>query len=317
MIDAVSRGLLLGYAADRLWGDPRRGHPVAGFGNASGWLELRTYAPRRTAGVLHVAAAVGVPFVLTLAAPRAGRTVLVAACTWAALGGRSLEVEARAVHTHLDAGDVPAARGRIRSLVGRDPSTLDAGGLARAVVESVAENSVDAVTATLWWGAALGAPGVVAHRSINTLDAMIGHRSPRYVEFGWAAARSDDLVGWVPSRLTVVVIAIHTAVRERDARAAGRVLHVVRRDAPRHPSPNAGPVEAAVAAALGVTLGGSNRYAGIAEDRGLLGDGPPPAPVDIARAVRLMRQVDLATLAAAVLSRVAVRAVCARRHRPR
>ena len=153
----------------------------------------------------------------------------------------------------------------------------------RAVVETVAENTVDAVTAPLWWATIGGAPAVLAHRAINTLDAMVGHRNERYRQFGWASARADDVVNWIPARLTAVAVA---AVRPRRAAAIART---VRRDAPRHPSPNGGVVEAAFAAALDVRLGGTNTYGDVVEDRGTLGDGRPPTPDDGVAAIRLAR----------------------------
>ena len=166
---------------------------------------------------------------------------------------------------------------------GATPPTLDATGIVRAAVESVAENTVDAVTAPLLWAAIGGAPAVLAHRAVNTLDAMVGHRNARYRRFGWAAARADDVANWVPARLTALAVA---AVRPRRATA---VVRTIRRDAGRHPSPNGGVVEAAFAAALGVRLGGTNAYAGTREDRGQLGDGPPATVADGDAAIRLAR----------------------------
>ena len=176
----------------------------------------------------------------------------------------------------------------MQALVGRDPSALDADGVARAVVESVAENTTDAVVAPVVWAAVGGAPAVLAHRAVNTLDAMVGHRTPRYERFGWAAARLDDLANAVPAVVGVALVVVRHPARWR---AVGRAVVA---DAGRHPSPNAGLIEAAFAGALGVTLGGANRYAGTVEDRGRLGAGPAPVPADIARAVRLRRWLGLA-----------------------
>src|SRR5262249_41107178 len=153
--------------------------------------------------------------------------------------------------------------------------------VARAAVESVAENTVDAVVAPALWAALAGAPGVLAYRAVNTLDAMVGHRSTRYARFGWASARLDDAANWVPARVTAALVAA-----ARPARAAA-IASAVRHQAPAHPSPNAGVAEAAFAAALGVRLGGRNAYGDRVELRPALGDGPPPAPADVARAVRL------------------------------
>jgi adenosylcobinamide-phosphate synthase len=189
----------------------------------------------------------------------------------------------------LDAGDLERARTLLPSLVGRDPSDLDEDGVVAAVVESVAENTVDTVVAPALWAAALGAPGVGAHKAASTLDSMVGHRTARYARFGWASARLDDAMAWVPARATAALVA---AVRPQ---AAGRVLAVVRRDAAAHPSPNAGVAEAAFAAALGVTLGGGTvRYGERIDQRSPLGDGSPPGRADIPAAVRLSRDVTLA-----------------------
>ena len=277
-------GLVVGYAADRLLGDPARWHPVAGFGTTAAALERRTYAGRRLNGICHVA-------VLVAGAALLGRRTPVAVATWAVLGGRSLDREAAAVQRLLELGDLPGARQRLTHLVGRDTSELDEAGVARAVIESVAENTSDAVVAPLVWGALLGSPGLLAYRAANTLDAMVGHRSARYERFGWAAARLDDLLNLPGSRLTAT-LAVLLGDDHRAAWAAWR------RDAPGHPSPNAGPVEAAFAGALGVRLGGVNVYAGRVEDRQVLGDGRAPDVHDITRARRLASRVGLGALVA-------------------
>lgn len=278
-------GLLLGYLADRAWGDPARLHPVAGFGRCAAALERWLYAPSRRRGAIFTGALVGGVFAIAAVASRAvsgglGRVFLTAVTTWAAVGSRSLEGEARAV-TCLAERNVPAARKRLKSLVGRDTDHLDESGIARAVVESVAENASDAVVAPLMWGGLLGVPGLAAYRAANTLDAMVGHRSERYADFGWASARLDDLMNLLPARVTAVfAVAFAPIVGGR----RGAALRVWRRDAAGHPSPNAGPVEAAFAGALGVRLGGVNAYGGVSEDRQTLGDGRPPALRDVERA---------------------------------
>jgi adenosylcobinamide-phosphate synthase len=175
--------------------------------------------------------------------------------------------------------------------VGRDPDGLDEAEITRAVVESVAENTVDAVVAPAFWAAVGGAPAALGYRAVNTLDSMVGHRSVRYRNYGWASARLDDLLGWVPARLTALLVVL---VRPR---AAAAVWTAVRTQAPEHPSPNAGVAEAAFAAALGVRLGGTNRYGDRIEGRGTLGTGTPPAVADISRAVRLSKHVSLALAA--------------------
>ncbi|WP_134742331.1 cobalamin biosynthesis protein [Nocardioides sp. 503] len=284
----TSLGLVLGYAADAALGDPRRGHPVAGFGRLAAALERRTHADRRAPGVLHVALLVGGAAALGRVAGRG--TLATAAATWVVLGGRSLDREAAAVQDLLEAGRLPDARRRLTHLVGRDTAALDEAGVARAVVESLAENSSDAVVAPLVWGALAGTPGLLAYRAANTLDAMVGHRSPRYERFGWAAARLDDLLNLPGSRLTA---ALTVALGDDPAGA----VRAWRRDAGDHPSPNAGPVEAAFAGALGVRLGGRTVYAGRVEDRPVLGDGREVSVHDVTRARRLAQRVDLAALA--------------------
>ena len=194
-------GLAVGYLADRALGDPRRGHPVAAFGAAALWLEARCYADRQAAGVMHTGVLVGAAIAFSTALERliSNRSlptvITTAAATWAVLGGRSLSREAATVADQLAGGSLSAARVQVRHLVGRDTAELSAAEVARATVESVAENTSDAVVAPLLWGAVAGLPGLLGYRAVNTLDAMIGHRSPRYLKFGWAAARLDDLAG--------------------------------------------------------------------------------------------------------------------------
>lgn len=304
MSDPVAIGLLLGWAADRALGDPRRGHPVALFGTWAGWVETRTHRDSRAAGVLTEALVLAPPLALGVAAtrlPGPARALATAALTWAALGGTSLGREGLAVHELLASDDLPGARTRVRNLVGRVTDDLTADEVARAAVESVAENTSDAVVGTLVWGAALGPLGVVLHRTANTLDAMHGHRTARYARFGWAAARLDDLLGWVPARATVLTTAAASPLR------AGEVVRTAVRDGRDHPSPNAGPVEAGFAAALGLRLGGRTVYASGAEDRVVMGSGPAPTVADLPRAVLLARRVGVVTLVAVVGARLALK----------
>ncbi len=308
VFDNVALGLGLGYLADAMIGDPRTWHPVAGFGRVASSFERHMYKPTRIRGVLVELLLVGGATALGFALSRAAGAIevlLVTAATWLVLGGRSLRVEARAMSALLDAGDLSGARLRIRNLVGRDPSNLDGHELARACIESVAENGADAVVSPLFWGALLGLPGLFLYRATNTLDAMFGHRTPRLMEFGWAAARFDDLLNWVPARLTVLVTALATGSRK----GLLRVFSTVRRDARAHPSPNAGPVEAAFAAALDRQLGGRNVYAGEVEERGLLGSGPVVQVTDIPNAVRLQRRIGLLAVVCAVALRLAITAM--------
>jgi adenosylcobinamide-phosphate synthase len=288
-----------GIAADWLLGEPpAHWHPVAGFGRAMSWLEAGWYADTRGRGALHAAAGTGAAaaagWTLGRGAPtQAGRGwAALALATYIAVAGRALALAAKDVAAALEAGDLGTARARLPALVGRDPAGLDEREAVRAVVESVAENTVDAVVAAALWGAVGGAPAVLAYRAVNTLDAMVGHRSPRYARYGWAAARTDDLAAWVPARFTALLVAV---VRPG---AAGPIWQAVRRQAGAHPSPNAGVAEAAFAAALGVRLGGCNTYEGRQEHRAQLGTGVAPSAPDIHRAVRLSRHV---TAAVAVL----------------
>lgn len=290
---------MLGYALDTLIGDPRRGHPVAGFGTLATALERRLYRPRRSTGAGYTAIAVGVPVLLGGAAAIAtrhrplARMALVAAGTWAVLGGRTLRREAAVMSRALGTGDLPAARRRLNHLCGRDPAGLDETELARATVESVAENTSDAVVAPLLWGALAGLPGLLGYRAANTLDAMVGHRSPRYARFGTAAARLDDLLNLLPSRLTGLLTVAAAPLVRGDRAHAWRIWRRDRRD---HPSPNAGQCEAAMAGALGIRLGGRNVYFGRTEVRPFLGDGPRPDARHIDRAARLSTAVGCAAL---------------------
>jgi adenosylcobinamide-phosphate synthase len=293
----------LGYLVDCALGDPRRRHPVAGFGGLAAAVERRGYANTRLAGARHVGALVGGAIVLGTLLERAGRrhpavsTGIAAVAAWTVLGGRSLLTEARTVACHLETDELEPARDRVRNLVGRQTAGLSATEVARATVESVAENTSDAVVAPLFWGAVAGVPGLLGYRAVNTLDAMIGHRSARYLRFGWAAARLDDLANWIPARVTGLLAAVLAPIVGGSSAAA---LATWRRDARQHPSPNAGPVEAAFAGALGLRLGGSNVYDGEVENRGLLGDGRTVQVSDVDRAVKLSRAVSVGAAALSV-----------------
>ncbi|WP_149562250.1 cobalamin biosynthesis protein [Streptomyces cacaoi] len=306
-------GAALGYLADTLLGDPGRGHPVAAFGRAAAALERRLWHDHRAWGALHTVACAGGAAALgglwqaaVRSAGRGARSTDVlgqAVVAWSVLGGTGLAREARAVAAALEAGDLDLARERLPRLCGRDPHRLDAEGVARAVVESVAENTSDAVVGALVWGALAGVPGLAGFRAVNTLDAMVGHRSPRHRRFGWAAARLDDAAGLPGSRLTAAL----AVLAGPDPRGA---LRAWRADAGRHPSPNAGPVEAAFAGALGVRLGGTLSYAGRTEHRPVLNaPGRAVRRTDIERAVRLSRRVGLLALAVTGVAGAAGRAV--------
>jgi adenosylcobinamide-phosphate synthase len=301
--------LLAGYAADLLAGDPRRWHPVAGFGRTTGLLERRLYAPTRRRGALLtavlVAGAALCAEVLARAGSRLGlrRGVVLAAVLWTALGGRSLRREALHVGDLVERGELARARSALRALCGRDAAELDGAGVCRAAVESVAENTGDAVVGALLWGAIAGPPGVAAYRAANTLDAMVGHRSERYAAFGWAAARLDDVMSWPAARMAAALACLAAPVVGGSPREA---LRIVRRDGRAHPSPNAGRVESAFAGALGLRLGGPLAYAGRVESRPTLGDGRAPAVEDVQRAARLSLAVGVGSAALCAIARAAV-----------
>lgn len=296
-------GILAGYLADVIVGDPRRGHPVAGFGRVAGALESLTYRDNRAAGAVHTGLLVaGVTVAASVARRRVragpGVAALTAFATWVALGGTTLLRTGSELADALEAGGVDAARALLPSLCGRDPAVLDAAGLCRAALESVAENTSDATVAPLLWAAAAGAPGVLAYRAVNTLDAMIGHRSPHYARFGWAAARLDDAANLIPARVTGMLTALCAPVV---GGSPGAALRAWRSDAARHPSPNAGVAEAAFAGALGVRLGGPTQYRHQLEIRPTLGAGREPDVTDLRRAIRLARWVQNSAVVIAVV----------------
>jgi adenosylcobinamide-phosphate synthase len=305
---STAAGLALGAAADLLVADPRRGHPVAGFGSVAAALERLTWRDSRGRGVAYALGLVSGAAVLGGLADRATRrwpvvrTLVTGAATWTVLGGTSLGRAADQMHAALAAGDLVGGRAALPALAGRDPRTLDEPELVRATVESVAENTADAAVAPLFWGAVAGLPGLLGYRAVNTLDAMVGHRSPRYERFGWAAARLDDVANWLPARLTAALTIAGAPIVGGSGADAWRAW---RRDGAAHPSPNAGRCEASAAGALGVRLGGRNVYGGRVENRPRLGWGRPPVAADIPRAVHLSRAVWLAAAALAVAARAA------------
>jgi adenosylcobinamide-phosphate synthase len=293
-------GVLAGYLVDLLLADPRAAHPVAGFGAAASVVERITYRDTRIGGAVHVGALVGAASLLGAALQQRARrrgpgwsVAATAAATWIALGGTSLVRIGLAMSDLLGRDDVDGAKRLLPSLCGRDPEHLDTVQLTRAAVESVAENTSDAHVAPLLWAMVGGTPAVLGYRAVNTLDAMIGHRSPRYVRFGWAAARLDDVANHVAARATAAMAAVCAPVVGGSPSGAVRAW---RRDAARHPSPNAGVVEAAFAGALGVRLGGPTQYHYELNIRPFLGEGPPPSVADLRRAVSLSRAVQAATV---------------------
>jgi adenosylcobinamide-phosphate synthase len=278
----------IGLVIDRMVGEPPEPlHPVARFGASMQRLEHAVWADTRAAGLGYVAVGVGSAMVVGLLADELlGEAVGLAVAVSVSSAALALTRAAETVAGHLGSGDLGGARRALVSLVGRDPSQLDENEIARAVVESLAENLSDAVVATALWGLLAGTPGALAHRAANTLDAMVGHRNARHQRFGWASARLDDLLGWPAARATALLVAIAVPSRTSEIWRACRI------DAPAHPSPNAGVAEAAFAAALELQLGGTNRYGEREEIRPALGSGVRPVATDIDRAVALVRRTS-------------------------
>lgn len=285
----MSLGLttLVALLLDALFGEPRRGHPLVLFGRWAERLERRFNPGGRgwrshgvSAWLLAVLPPTAVVWLLA-DIPGLGWVVSVLAL-YAAVGLRSLNEHAEPVAQALEQGDLARARERVGYIVSRDTRELDDSAVARAATESVLENGSDAVFAALFWFAVAGAPGVVLYRLANTLDAMWGYRNARFERFGWAAARIDDVLNYIPARL----VALTYAVLGKTALA----LQCWRQQAPLWDSPNAGPVMAAGAGALGVQLGGPAIYHGELHERPHLGEGEPACAADIQRGMDLVRQ---------------------------
>lgn len=273
----------VGSVLDECFGEPpAKVHPVVWFGNVMSAVEKVVWSDRRFNGVIYTGVGVCVG---TIFGKAVGSTaVMTALC----VAGRELRRVAADIadSNTIDADgeevfDVISAREKLPQLVGRDPSQLDITEISSAVIESVAENSVDAIIAPIFWAAIAGPGGVGAYRAINTMDAMVGHRSQRYEKFGWASARLDDIANWIPARIFAGLVLLQHRHKAR------YILATIRRDGPKHPSPNAGVAESAVAAAIGIELGGQLRYGSRVENRPLLGDGPRPQPADITKAIQI------------------------------
>ncbi len=290
------------------------GHPVSWIGALLAFLDSRlnqpqlTFVLRRAGGVVAVmvllAASLGAGLALEFAAraiPYLGfaLTVVIAATL---IAGGNLDLHVRAVAAALRAEGLLGGRRSIAKIVGRDPDSLDEAAVCRAAIESLAENASDGVTAPALWFLIGGLPGIIAYKAINTADSMIGHRSERYLAFGWAAARLDDLVNLPASRLTGLMFA--TAAALVPGASASSAWRAYWRDAPLHRSPNAGWPEAAMAGALGLRLAGPRIYGGVSVDDHWMGDGRAGATVqDIDRALTIYRVAfGCALLAVAALS---------------
>jgi adenosylcobinamide-phosphate synthase len=296
----VAAALLLDAA---LGEPPEILHPTVWMGHAISVYEkktikLRSPGARRLAGLvlacaLPASAYLSARTVLSFV-PGPLRGAVSAGVISTSLSLRGLAEAALAVERALLIDDLEEARTRVGEMVGRDTDALSSPEVSRAAVESVAENASDGVVAPMLWGFLFGAPGALAYRAINTLDSMVGYRKVPYEELGWASARLDDLVNLVPARVTALAAA---AVSRRPHFTLG----IARRYGPLTSSPNAGWAEAAFAGALGLRLGGSNVYFGEVRKGPVLGDGRPPEPRDIRRAVRLMRRCCALLAATAVL----------------
>ena len=282
------------------------GHPVTWIGALIGGLDRlfsrdMTPALRRLAGILAVAIALSVVGAITfvvqwqlLRLPFG--IVPVAVLASALIAQRSLHRYVANVASALERQDLDAGRKAVSHIVGRDTARLDRAGIARAAIESLAENFSDGIVAPVFWLVVAGLPGAALYKAINTADSMIGYRTPRYADFGWAAARLDDLVNLPASRFAALLLILASVLRN-DA-SAGAAWRAVWRDAARHRSPNAGYPEAAMAGALGLSLAGPRFYAGIRVEDTLMGDGRREAEAkDIRRALALYRYADAILLA--------------------
>jgi len=285
--------LLLALVLDQVLGEPRRLHPLVGFGNLAKrmehWLNRgdRWGEARYWRGGIAWLCMVGVPVVgaiilhfMLMQYALIIRVIGEALVVYLALGRQSLIAHARAVSVKLKNFDLPAARKAVGLIVTRDTSALNENGVSTAAVESVLENGGDAIFSTVFWFVVAGIPGVVLHRTANTLDAMWGYRNERFNEFGWVAARSDDVLNYIPARLTAIAYAL--------CGKTAQAMRCWRMQAPKWSSPNAGPVMAAGAGALNVQLGGAAIYHGVQEQRPLLGAGAPACAADIQRALQLL-----------------------------
>ncbi len=294
---------LVALVLDRLLGEPGRWHPLVGFGALVDRVEAlclatdRSRAVQRAAGAIAWLLLVAVPGGLLWWLLRGADVWLLVTVEvlvlYLAIGHRSLAEHARAVAAPLAAGDLELARQRVAMLVSRETAALDEGGVAGATVESVLENGSDAIFAPLFWFALAGAPGVLVYRLANTLDARWGYRSPRYRDFGWASARCDDVLNWLPARGCALSYSL--------AGRIGNALHCWRRQGPQAASPNAGPVMAAGAGALNVAVGGLARYGGGEHWRPVLGRGAPATGADIERALGLVHRAIMIWLMAFIL----------------
>ena len=293
----------MAMALDAVLGWPERlfetiGHPVTWLGRlierVDAALNRDSDSPafRRAIGVVATLLVIGLPVVVAWIIQKQlttewSRIVIAGVLAWPVVALRSLGDHVAAVAQPLLSGDIEMARTAVSRIVGRDPASLDEAGIARASIESLAENASDGIVAPVFWGALFGLPGIVGYKTINTLDSMIGHRSERHEAFGWAAARIDDVANFIPARLTGFLFVLL-------ARQRSGALSCMTRDARRHRSPNAGWPEAAMAGALGVRLSGPRIYHGSATDEPWLNEGArDPLAADIVAGLTVYRRTML------------------------
>lgn len=284
--------LLFALLSDRLLGEASRGHPLVAFGNIAvrveAWSRARFATPLQAGAIAWVVMIMPPSLVLwqVLSWLPSWLAVLSSIVVlYVCIGMRSLEEHARAIQAPLLTGNLDVAREKLAHIVSRDTAHLDPQSVATGAVESVLENGSDAVIAPLFWFVVAGAPGALAYRLVNTLDAMWGYRDETYLQFGRSAAWMDDALNWLPARLCAFLYALSGQYRQ--------ARHCWSTQAPRWDSPNAGPVMAAGAGALGVRLGGPVTYRGAVRERPVLGEGAPPTPRDIEAALELLRRAVL------------------------
>ena len=305
----LSLQILLALFLDFLIGDPRWfPHPVKGIGRLALLLEeplRRRFSPRK-AGIVAVLLIITISTVVvwlccqlaTTIHPLCGDLIsilLLATC----FAMQDLRMHALAVYKALIAENLPLARKKVAMLVGRDTETLDEAGIARATIESVAENTVDGVTAPLLFAFIAGAPGAILYKAINTLDSTYGYKNERYLQFGWAAARLDDLANFFPARISALLVPLAARLTGQNSSEAWKIFL---RDRHKHPSPNGGQIEAAFAGALGIRLGGEISYGEKAAFRPYLGDPLEGInPDKIKTTLRLMIVTSLCVVAGGIL----------------
>lgn len=285
---------LLAWALDQWLGEPQRAHPLVGFGKLVSWLEARTNhwqtagaQIQRLRGLISLLLLISPFIVLALLASywQEGKLLLEVLVLYLAIAGCSLVEHGHSVMAALQKKDLDEARKKVSWMVSRDTEQMDEAAVKRATIESLLENGNDAIFAAIFWFVVAGLPGVVLYRLVNTLDAMWGYRSERYLYFGWAAARLDDLLNWLPARLTALTYALlgHSRTALRCWSKQGGQCE----------SPNAGPVMAAGAGALQLELGGAATYHGELHERPQLGEGNAPQTVDIQRTCNLLQHGQL------------------------